>query len=314
MTSAAPSRLAQLDDGRDDVRVGVDDLVAVVLDQVRLEHDALARERHARAEVLVLPAEDVGEVGVVVADRGDVDLGSDGGGCAGLRGREPTTPRNVDLTRSPSGGFRELAGLRLRASASRGRRLAGTGCARVRPARRQGLAAAATAASHVHGLRVARRPARMRSSSRGRNSATPVVAVQVEGELSPSRGVRGRRSRPVGRGGTANGRPDARSSRPSCSARSIRAVGAGIGSVMRAEDQAVAVVDPARRRRRGRAAAARLRGRGVLALPAARRARQAQEVGSTQEKLPSAHGQPTSVMSMSHMSATSGSCCDRSGP
>ncbi len=52
---------------------GVDDLVAVVLDEVRLEDDALAAERHARAEVLVLAAHHVGEVGVVVADWGDVD-------------------------------------------------------------------------------------------------------------------------------------------------------------------------------------------------------------------------------------------------
>ena len=54
MISAAPFALAQFDDGGDDVRVGVDDLVAVILDEVRLEHDALALERHRCAEVLVL--------------------------------------------------------------------------------------------------------------------------------------------------------------------------------------------------------------------------------------------------------------------
>src|SRR6266542_6135208 len=46
--------LAQLDDRGDDVRIGVDHLAAMILDQVRLEDDALALERDALAELLVL--------------------------------------------------------------------------------------------------------------------------------------------------------------------------------------------------------------------------------------------------------------------
>ena len=65
-----PFAPAQLDDGGDDVRMGVDDLVAVVLDQVRLEDDALALQRHLGAEMLVLPVHHVGEVGVVIGRRG----------------------------------------------------------------------------------------------------------------------------------------------------------------------------------------------------------------------------------------------------
>ena len=64
---------AQLDDGRHHARVGVDHLVAVILDQVRLQDDSLALQGHLAAEGLVLPADDVGEVGVVITDGGDVD-------------------------------------------------------------------------------------------------------------------------------------------------------------------------------------------------------------------------------------------------
>ena len=66
--------LAQLDDGGDDVRIRVDDLVAMILDEVRLEDDTLAGQSGTRvAEMLVLTAHHVGEVGVVIADRRDVD-------------------------------------------------------------------------------------------------------------------------------------------------------------------------------------------------------------------------------------------------
>ena len=66
-------RLAQFDDRRDDERVRVDDLVAVVLDEVRLEDDALAAERNLGAKGLVLFADDFRQVAVVIRDPRDMD-------------------------------------------------------------------------------------------------------------------------------------------------------------------------------------------------------------------------------------------------
>src|SRR6516165_1169094 len=67
--------LAEFDYGRHDVGMRIDDLVAVVLDQVGLEHDAFAGQGHAQPESFVLPPDDFSEVGLVVARAGDVDHG-----------------------------------------------------------------------------------------------------------------------------------------------------------------------------------------------------------------------------------------------
>src|SRR5207244_2344920 len=71
---ARPLAAAEFDDGGDHPRVGVDHLVTVILDQVRLQNDALAGEWDLGPELCELPAEDVDQISVVVADGRDVDL------------------------------------------------------------------------------------------------------------------------------------------------------------------------------------------------------------------------------------------------
>ena len=99
---AGPLALAQLDDGVDDARVGVDDLVAVVLDQVRLEDDALARERHVLAEVLELLLQDVGERARRSARPGRCGRPTSAAAAAARSRPFSTNPRNFDLIRSPN--------------------------------------------------------------------------------------------------------------------------------------------------------------------------------------------------------------------
>src|SRR5262249_34521333 len=83
--------LAQLDHRGDDVRVGVDDLVAMVLDEVRLEDDPFALEGHLRTESLILPLDRIGAVGVVVPDGSDVDSGFRIGLPEGAHGEDGDT-------------------------------------------------------------------------------------------------------------------------------------------------------------------------------------------------------------------------------
>jgi hypothetical protein len=64
---------AQLDDGGDNAGMRVDDLVAVVLDEVGLEDDALAGQRHALPECLILLLQHGRQVIVIATDRRDMD-------------------------------------------------------------------------------------------------------------------------------------------------------------------------------------------------------------------------------------------------
>ncbi len=68
-----PFATAQLDDGGDQVRMRVDHLVAVILDQIRLEDHPFAFERHLGPERFILSAYDIGNIRAVVAHGGDVD-------------------------------------------------------------------------------------------------------------------------------------------------------------------------------------------------------------------------------------------------
>src|ERR1043166_7993596 len=68
-----PLALAKLDDCGHDARIGVDHLVAMPFDEIRLQNDAFPFERHGGAEMLVLRLQDTGEVGVVGWRFRDVD-------------------------------------------------------------------------------------------------------------------------------------------------------------------------------------------------------------------------------------------------
>src|SRR5207244_12241369 len=68
--SCAP---AQLNGSGNDERMGVDDAIAVIFDQIGLDDDPLAGQGHALPERCILSLKHVSEVGVVVAGRGNVD-------------------------------------------------------------------------------------------------------------------------------------------------------------------------------------------------------------------------------------------------
>ena len=236
---------AQFDHGGDDVRMRVDDLVAVVLDEVRLEDDALALERNALAEVLVLPAHHVGEVGVVVADGGDVD--------AGLRIERPEVGFGLDQQ-----GFDADADAFAEGRRSRGRQSApdAAAVAASRPARRNGFArpafraravsACRSGAGRTHGVSArAAWAARMRSSSRGSASRDAgMIRVGVEGQPRPAEmfevfAVVGLSPQKLRR------RRDVRVGRPALQRQQHDGRGRGNRLQRDAEDAAVAVVDAA---------------------------------------------------------------------
>src|SRR5260370_34556247 len=68
-----PFSAAKLNHGRDYLRMSIDDLIAVIFHEVRLEHNPLAGQRHTLAEGLALALENAGQVGVVVGAFGDVN-------------------------------------------------------------------------------------------------------------------------------------------------------------------------------------------------------------------------------------------------
>ena len=82
-----PFAPAQLDNGGNHVGMRVDHFVAMIFDDVGFKDNAFTCQRDVLAKILILASEHIGQVGVVVARRGDVH--ATGSGC---------------LTQ-PSGGF-----------------------------------------------------------------------------------------------------------------------------------------------------------------------------------------------------------------
>src|SRR5262245_40486661 len=63
---------AQLDDGSDHARIGVDDLVAMIFNEIWFEHNPLARQWNARLKRSILLLQDSREIAVVVRRAGDM--------------------------------------------------------------------------------------------------------------------------------------------------------------------------------------------------------------------------------------------------
>ena len=169
--------------------MGVDDLVAVVLDEVRLEDDALALEGNTLAEVFVLASHHVGEVGVVIAGRRDVDARFAGRAAAGTSRPGPARPSMLERMRSPSdGGARRRDRRRHGAAASAllGRP-GGRDC--PRPAfRASAVSACRSGAGRTHGVAArAAWAARMRGVQPGQALGDAgLVRISVEGQPRPA--------------------------------------------------------------------------------------------------------------------------------
>src|SRR5713226_1522751 len=72
---SGPFASAQLDGGGDHQRIRIDHLVAMILDDVGLEDDALTGQGKTLAKVIELTMKDSGQVGVVVRNWGYMNLG-----------------------------------------------------------------------------------------------------------------------------------------------------------------------------------------------------------------------------------------------
>ena len=198
MISAAPSRLHSSMTAATTLRIRVDDLVAMILDQVRLEDDALALERNRRPEMLVLLLQDAGEIGVVIRPPGRCgrrNWPATAGDCSTALSGQAAEP-GADAARPsdfcPAGSSRPacdraLGGMPVSASRKELRR------ADAERERHQGVPMAAgctqapSADALVGGGDAARRAAVSASATPG------MIAVADRGRASPSRGVRGRR-------------------------------------------------------------------------------------------------------------------------
>src|SRR5712692_10722727 len=97
--------LAELDGRGHHMRIGVNHLVAMILDDIGLEDDPLSGEWDTLAKSLVLALKNTSQIAVVVADRGDVDFAGSGD--------LPQSPRRVD-SHAPDERFEALAPSALR--------------------------------------------------------------------------------------------------------------------------------------------------------------------------------------------------------
>src|SRR5712692_10476109 len=92
--------LEELDRRGHHMRIGVDHLVAMVLDDIGLKNDPLTSQGDTHAKSLVLALKNTSQIGVVVGDRGDVDFAGSGD--------LPQSSRRVDSYAADE-GFEALA-------------------------------------------------------------------------------------------------------------------------------------------------------------------------------------------------------------